>query len=91
MEGGPRCSLPRRSSRPARRLLAFAAMRKLSHREEVVLAYAAAGVAEERLDRLAMILFAAAAGLDRSVYSGRRSGSRPRSGWSCYFAVAVGF
>ncbi|MFI6318426.1 DoxX family protein [Nonomuraea sp. NPDC050556] len=44
-------------------LMAYAAVRKLSHREEVVAAYARAGVPEERLNLLAVILLAGAAGL----------------------------
>jgi hypothetical protein len=43
--------------------LAYAAVRKLSHRPEVVQTYARVGVAEGRLDQLAMILLAGAAGL----------------------------
>jgi hypothetical protein len=44
-------------------LAAYAALRKLSHRPEVVASYAAAGVPEERLDALAALLLAGAAGL----------------------------
>jgi hypothetical protein len=44
-------------------LLAFAAVRKLSHRPEVVESYARVGVPEERLDLLATVLLAGAAGL----------------------------
>ncbi|HSI79637.1 MAG TPA: DoxX family protein [Solirubrobacterales bacterium] len=44
-------------------LLAFAALRKLSHRPEVVREYRRVGVPERRLDRLAAILLAGAAGL----------------------------
>lgn len=43
--------------------LAYAAVRKLSHRPEVVQTYARVGVAEGRLDQLAVILLAGAAGL----------------------------
>jgi hypothetical protein len=43
--------------------IAFAAARKLTHSPEVVAEYARAGVPEERLNLLAAILFAAAAGL----------------------------
>ena len=44
-------------------LLVFAAIRKLSHRPEVVATYTRVGVPEERLDLLAWILLAGAAGL----------------------------
>ena len=43
--------------------ISFAAVRKLSHRPEVVAAYARVGVPEERLNDLAAILLAGAAGL----------------------------
>lgn len=44
-------------------LLAYAAVRKLSHRPEVVETYVRVGVPEEQLDHLALILLAGAAGL----------------------------
>jgi hypothetical protein len=44
-------------------LLAFAALRKLSHRPEVVETYTRVGVPEEKLDYLAWILLAGAAGV----------------------------
>ena len=44
-------------------LLVFAAVRKLSHRPEVVATYTRVGVPEGRLDLLAWILLAGAAGL----------------------------
>jgi DoxX-like family len=44
-------------------ILAFAAARKLTHREDVVAAYAKVGVPEDRLNQLACILLAGAAGL----------------------------
>jgi hypothetical protein len=44
-------------------LLAFAATRKLSHREEVVRTYVRVGVPEDKLDYLAAVLLAGAAGL----------------------------
>ncbi|HEX5782473.1 MAG TPA: DoxX family protein [Solirubrobacteraceae bacterium] len=44
-------------------LLLFAALRKLSHRPDVVATYTRVGVPEERLDQLAWILLAGAAGL----------------------------
>ena len=44
-------------------LLVFTALRKLSHRPEVVATYVRVGVPEDRLDQLAWILLAGAAGL----------------------------
>ena len=44
-------------------ILAAAAVRKLSHREEVVASYERVGVPPERLDNLAFILLAGAGGL----------------------------
>lgn len=44
-------------------LLAFAAVRKRSHRPEVLDSYARVGVPEERLDQLAVLLLLGAAGL----------------------------
>jgi uncharacterized membrane protein YbjE (DUF340 family) len=44
-------------------LIAYAAVRKLSHRPEVVSSYARAGVSEESLDLLAATLLACATGL----------------------------
>lgn len=44
-------------------LLAFAAIRKLSHREDVVQSYVRVGVPEDKLNYLAIILLAGAAGL----------------------------
>jgi DoxX-like family len=44
-------------------LMSFAAVRKLSHRPEVVASYTRVGVPEERLNLLAVTLLAGAAGL----------------------------
>jgi hypothetical protein len=44
-------------------LMAYAAVRKLSHRPEVVASYARVGVPEDRLNLLAATLLAGAAGL----------------------------
>jgi hypothetical protein len=44
-------------------LLVFTAIRKLSHRPEVVQTYVRVGVPEDKLDYLAVILLAGAAGL----------------------------
>lgn len=44
-------------------LMSYAAVRKLSHRPDVVASYARVGVPEEKLNLLAMTLLAAASGL----------------------------
>lgn len=44
-------------------LMTYAAVRKLSHRPQVVASYARVGVPEDRLNLLALILLAGAAGL----------------------------
>jgi DoxX-like family len=44
-------------------ILALAAIRKLTHREDVVATYTRVGVPEERLNQLAFILLLGAAGL----------------------------
>jgi hypothetical protein len=44
-------------------LMTFAAVRKLGHREEVVATYTRVGVPEDKLDYLAFVLLAGAAGL----------------------------
>lgn len=49
-------------------LLVFAAVRKLSHRPEVVASYTRVGVPEDRLDQLAWILLAGAAGLVAGLF-----------------------
>jgi hypothetical protein len=49
-------------------LLVFTALRKLSHRPDVVATYTRVGVPEERLDQLAWILLAGAAGLIAGVF-----------------------
>jgi hypothetical protein len=48
--------------------LAYAAVRKLSHRPEVVASYARVGVPEDRLDHLAAILLTGAAGLVAGLF-----------------------
>jgi DoxX-like family len=48
-------------------ILAFSAVRKLGHRPEVVATYSRVGVPEGRLDHLALILLAGAAGLALGV------------------------
>jgi xanthine/uracil/vitamin C permease (AzgA family) len=49
-------------------LLVFAAVRKLSHRPDVVATYTRVGVPEERLNLLAWILLAGAAGLIAGLF-----------------------
>src|ERR687892_477805 len=51
-------------------LLAFSAIRKLSHRPEVVATYTRVGVPEDRLNYLALILLAAAAGVVVGLFWG---------------------
>jgi DoxX-like family len=62
-------------------LLSYAAIRKLGHSEPVVATYARVGVPEDKLDYLAAILLAGAAGL-AVVSCGPQSASPPRSAWS---------
>ena len=71
-------------------LLAFAAIRKLSHREEVVRSYARVGVPEGKLDHLAMILLAGATGLILGIFWAP-IGVAAAIGVVCYFLVAIAF
>jgi hypothetical protein len=71
-------------------LLAFAAIRKLGHREEVVQSYVRAGVPEDKLDYLAAILLAGAAGLVLGLWWDP-IGVAAASAVTCYFLVAIGF
>jgi hypothetical protein len=48
--------------------LAFAAIRKLSHRPEIVATYVRVGVPEDKLDYLASLLLAGAAGLIAGLF-----------------------
>jgi hypothetical protein len=68
--------------------LAFAAIRKLSHRPEVVETYVRAGVPEDRLDYLAAILLAGAAGLILGLVWAP-IGVAAAIGVVCYFLVAI--
>ena len=70
--------------------LAYSAIRKLSHDEEVVGTYVRAGVPEEWLDQLALVLLAAAAGLIAGLFWAPL-GIAAALGMTCYFIVAVGF
>jgi hypothetical protein len=71
-------------------LLAFAAVRKLSHREAVVRTYLRVGVPEDKLDYLAMLLLAGAAGLILGLVWGA-IGVAAAAGVVSYFLVAIAF
>jgi hypothetical protein len=69
--------------------LTYAAARKLSHRPEVVEGYARVGVPEDRLDHLAAILLAGAAGLLVGLLWAP-IGIAAALGLIVYFALALG-
>jgi DoxX-like protein len=69
-------------------LLAFAALRKLGHRPEVVATYTRVGVPEERLNALAAILLAGAAGL-LIGFAWPPLGVAAAAGVVVYFALAI--
>jgi DoxX-like family len=69
-------------------LLAYAAVRKLSHREAVVRDYAELGVPEARLNALAGLLLAGAAGLLLGLVWAP-IGIAAAAGVLCYFVGAV--
>jgi DoxX-like family len=69
-------------------LLAFAAVRKLSHAEHVVRTYVRVGVPEDKLDYLAMILLAGAAGLLLGL-AWPPIGVAAAAGVVCYFILAI--
>jgi len=69
-------------------MLATSALRKLSHREEVVQTYVRVGVPRDKLDYLAFILFAGAAGLILGLFWAP-IGVAAGVGVVCYFALAV--
>jgi uncharacterized membrane protein YbjE (DUF340 family) len=70
-------------------LLAFSAFRKLSHRSEVVATYARVGVPEDKLDYLAVVLLAGAAGLVVGLFWGPL-GVAAGVGLVVYFLLAIG-
>jgi hypothetical protein len=70
-------------------LLVFTAVRKLSHRPEVVATYTRVGVPEDRLDQLAWILLAGAAGLIAGL-AWRPIGVAAAIGLVVYFLLAIG-
>jgi hypothetical protein len=69
-------------------LLAFAAVRKLSHQEAVVESYVRVGVPPDKLDYLAYILLAGAAGLVLGLVWAP-IGIAAGAGVVCYFVLAV--
>jgi hypothetical protein len=69
-------------------LIAFSAVRKLGHRPEVVATYTRVGVPEERLDHLALILLAGAAGLVAGL-AWAPIGVAAAAGVVAYFVLAV--
>jgi hypothetical protein len=69
-------------------LLAFTAVRKLSHREDVVASYTRVGVPEQKLNYLATILLAAAAGLIIGL-AWAPIGVAAGAGLIVYFIVAI--
>jgi DoxX-like family len=71
-------------------LLAFAAIRKLSHQEQVVQSYLRAGVPEDKLDALAIVLLTGAAGLILGLLWAP-IGVAAAIGVVCYFIVAIAF
>jgi DoxX-like family len=71
-------------------LLIFAAARKLSHREAVVQTYVRVGVPEDKLDLLAVLLLAGAAGLILGLFWGP-IGIAAAAAVVCYFLVAIAF
>jgi hypothetical protein len=69
-------------------LAAYAAVRKLGHSPQVVSSYARVGVPEERLNLLATILLAGAAGLILGWFW-RPIGIAAAAGLAVYFVLAV--
>jgi hypothetical protein len=71
-------------------VLAYSAIRKLSHEPQVVETYTRAGVPERWLNHLAAILLAGAAGLIAGLFWAP-IGIAAALALTCYFVVAVGF
>jgi DoxX-like family len=71
-------------------VLARSAVQKLSHQERVVQSYRWAGVPEDRLDHLAVLLLAGAVGLLLGLLWAPL-GIAAAAALVCYFAVAVAF
>jgi hypothetical protein len=76
-------------SLPLAALLVFTALRKLSHRPEVVATYTRVGVPEERLNLLAALLLAGAAGLVVGLFV-TPAGIAAAAALVAYFALAIG-
>ncbi|MEV0713227.1 DoxX family protein [Asanoa sp. NPDC050611] len=76
-------------SLPLGALLVFAAFRKLSHRPEVVATYTRVGVPEEKLNLLAALLLAGAAGLVVGLFV-TPVGIAAAAALVAYFALAIG-
>jgi hypothetical protein len=70
--------------------LAYSALRKLSHDEQVVQGYLRAGVPEDKLDHLAIVLLAGAAGLLLGL-AWTPIGAAAALALTGYFLVAVAF
>jgi DoxX-like protein len=71
-------------------LLCAAAVRKLSHTDEVERSYLRAGVPADKLNRLAAILLAGAAGLIAGLFW-TPIGIAAAGGLVAYFLIAIGF
>jgi hypothetical protein len=71
-------------------LLAFSAIRKLTHRERFIHGYIRVGVPEDKLDYLAMILLAGAVGLVLGLFWAP-IGVAAAVGVIAYFTVAIAF
>lgn len=71
-------------------LIAYSAIRKLSHRPAVVETYVRAGVPEDWLDRLAIVLLAGAAGLLAGL-AWAPVGMAAAAALTVYFLVAIAF
>ena len=71
-------------------LLALSAIRKLTHQERIVQSYIGAGVPEDKLNYLAIILLAGAAGLILGLLWAP-IGLAAAVGVICYFIGAVAF
>jgi hypothetical protein len=69
-------------------LVVFAAVRKLSHREAVVHSYLRVGVPRDKLNYLAVMLLAGAAGLIAGLWWAS-VGVAAAAGLVCYFGLAV--
>jgi hypothetical protein len=69
-------------------LLAYSAIRKLSHQHQVVATYTRVGVPEDMLNYLALVLLAGAAGLVAGLFWGPL-GVAAAAAVVCYFLLAI--